>query len=204
MTVHSLIINSSNLTLITAQKLDLKGIFLKPANPPLFNFYAKSNFLPYFKVCKITMDAAEFINRYPANENSVETTDLGEWYTLRQDLLKGLNQPYVEFSKEMLTTAADGGIAVKEEAFGFVYEVRDDLFLVKEALFKRGCAEKLFAAISKVLANTSCTETEIRLPPALIGELSAFDNPLKPFSVMWFTESGKSFDTNGHHGFAFD
>lgn len=187
-----------------AVKDNKKGIFLKPANPPLFDFYAKSDFLPYFKVCKIVIDSAELISRYPARDISTEASDLNEWYSLRQDLLKGLNSPYVKFSKDMLTTAADGGIAVKGKNFGFVYEIRDNLFLVKEAIFKSGSGERLFSAISKALAETSCSKAEIRLPPALIGELSSFDNPLKPFSVMWFTENGKSFKTNGHHGFAFD
>ena len=187
-----------------AVKDNKKGIFLKPANPPLFDFYAKSDFLPYFNVCKVCMESAEFTSRYPARDISTKASDLNEWYSLRQDLLKGLNQPFVEFSKDMLVAAADGGKIAKAEDFGFVYEVRDELFLVKEAIFKSGSGERLFSAISKALAETNCSKTEIRLPPALIGELSSFDNPLKPFSVMWFTENGKSFKTNGHHGFAFD
>ncbi|MBQ7107500.1 MAG: GNAT family N-acetyltransferase [Clostridia bacterium] len=187
-----------------AVKDNKKGIFLKPANPPLFDFYAKSNFLPYFNVCKVCMESAELINRYPARGISTEASDLSEWYSLRQDLLKGLNQPFVEFSKDMLVAAADGGIAVKGKDFGFVYEIRDNLFLVKEALCEKGASEKLFQAISNLLSETNCEKVEIRLPPALIGELSSFDNPLKPFSVMWFTENGNTLKTNGHHGFAFD
>lgn len=187
-----------------AVKDNKKGIFLKPANPPLFDFYAKSNFLPYFNVCKVCMESAELINRYPARDISTEASDLNEWYSLRQDLLKGLNQPFVEFSKDMLVAAADGCIAVKGKDFGFVYEIRDNLFLVKEAIFKSGSGERLFSAISKALAETNCSKTEIRLPPALQGELSTFSAPVQPFSVMWFTENGKSFKTNGHHGFAFD
>ncbi len=186
-----------------AIKDNKKGIFLKPANPPLFNFYAKSDFLPYFNVCKVVMDRNDFINRYPQND-LFTTTDLNEWYSLRQTFLKQLNSPYVEFSKEMLTTAADGCIAVKAEDFGFVYEIRDDLFLIKEAICKKGSANALFSAISTTLTEANCKKVEIRLPPVLKDTLSDFDNPLQPFSVMWFTEKGKSYKTSGHHGFAFD
>jgi GNAT superfamily N-acetyltransferase len=187
-----------------AIKDNKKGIFLKPANAPLFDFYAKSDFLPYFKVCKVTMNSAEFTSRYPKTDICTKATDLSEWYSLRQNFLKKLCCPYVEFSKEMLTTAAEGCAAVKAEDFGFVYEIRDDLFLVKEALCKKGAADDLFSAISKTLSDTNCSRVEVRLPPALQGELSTFSAPVQPFSVMWFTEDGKPLKTNGHHGFAFD
>lgn len=187
-----------------AIKDNKKGIFLKPANPPLFDFYAKSNFLPYFKVCKVCMESAEFVSSYPQETLSLIATDLNEWYSLRQDFLKGLNSPYVEFSKDMLVAAADGCIAVKGKDFGFVYEIRDNLFLVKEALCEKGAADDLFSAIAKTLSDTNCSKVEIRLPPALQGDLSTFSAPAQPFSVMWFTEEGKPLKTNGHHGFAFD
>ena len=187
-----------------AVKDNKKGIFLKPANPPLFDFYAKSDFLPYFNVCKVCMESAELINRYPTRDISTKASDLNEWYSLRQDLLKGLKQPFVEFSKEMLVAAADGCIAVKGKDFGFVYEIRDNLFLVKEALCEKGSADDLFSVISKTLSDTNCSRVEVRLPPVLEKELPKFNDILQPFSVMWFTENGKSFKTNGHHGFAFD
>lgn len=181
------------------------GIFLKPANPPLFNFYAKSNFLPYFNVCKIVMSAEDFIREYPAELSNAQTKTLEDWYETRKSFLNSINSPYVDFSKEMLTTAADGSTPIIGKDFGFVYEVRDNLLLVKEALCLKGAIQKLFSAISYILKETNCSYTEIRLAPLLIDQLTNFDNVLQPFSVMWFTpKANKPNTTNGHHGFAFD
>lgn len=180
------------------------GVFLKPANPPLFKFYAKSDFLPYFNVCKINMPKKDYIETY-SPELCGNTTTMDEWYHIRKDFLNKLNSTYVNFNKEMLITAADGCTPVKTEDFGFVYEVRDNLFLVKEAICTQGKIDKLFCSISYMLKDLDCDTIEIRLPPLLANQLTSFDNLLQPFSVMWFTPyADQPKQTNGHHGFAFD
>ena len=180
------------------------GVFLKPANPPLFNFYAKSNFLPYFNVCKINMSANNLIKDYTPKFTAKNTT-MDDWYNLRKEFLCNLGSAYVDFNKEMLITAADGSSAVKANDFGFVYEVRENLLLVKEAICKNGCINNLLCAISYILSISHCDNVEIRLPPLLAGQLANFDNILQPFSVMWFApNANKPKQTNGHHGFAFD
>lgn len=188
-----------------AIKDNKSGIFLKPANPPLFNFYAKSNFLPYFNVCKINSSSEDFIKLYPTELLNAQIEPLEEWYTVRKDFLDAISSPYVDFSKEILTTAADGSTSVIADDFGFVYEVRDSLLLVKEALCKKGYIKELFSAISYILKETNCSSIEIRLPPLLIDQLTDFKDVLQPFSVMWFTpKANQPNKTNGHHGFAFD
>ena len=115
-----------------ATKDNKLGIFLKPANPPLFDFYAKSNFMPYFNVCKINMLAENFISQYPSELLNAQIKTLEEWYETRKEFLGDINSSYVDFSKELLITAADGSVPIIAKDFGFVYEVRDDLLLVKE------------------------------------------------------------------------
>lgn len=188
----------------TAIKNNKLGVFLKPANPPLFNFYAKSSFLPYFNVCKISIDANDFIKDYPPVLNAKPTT-MDEWYLLRKAFLNSIGSSYVNFSKEMLITAADGCAPFKSDNFGFVYEVRENLFLVKEAICKKGFINDLLCTISYLLKEVDCNTVEVRLPPLLADRLANFDNILQPFSVMWFApNTNKSKQTNGHHGFAFD
>lgn len=180
------------------------GVFLKPANPPLFDFYAKSNFLPYFNVCKINMLKNDFIKAYPPEFKASNTT-MEDWYILRKEFLRKINSSYVDFSKEMLITAAEGSTAIKSEDFGFVYELRENLLLVKEAISTKKNIEKLLCAISYILNNCNCDTIEVRLPPLLADQLTNFNNTLQPFSVMWFSPSANlPHKTNGHHGFAFD
>lgn len=189
----------------TAIKDKKLGIFLKPANPPLFNFYAKSGFLPYFNICKIDMDANTFINQYSPELLKTESATIEEWYYLRKEFLSEINSSYVDFSKEILITASDGCSAIKSKDFGFVYETRDKLLLVKEAICTKDSVNKLLSAISYILKNSNCDSLEIRLPPLLKDQLANFDHILQPFSVIWFTpNANQPPNTNGHHGFAFD
>ena len=188
----------------TAVRDNKLGVFLKPANPPLFKFYAKSSFLPYFKVCKINMPKKDYIKAYPPKPCG-DTATMDEWYYTRKDFLSKLNSTYVDFSKEMLITAADGCTPVKTEDFGFVYEVRENLFLVKEAICTNRDIKKLLCAISYILKDFDCNTIEIRLPPVLADQITNFDELVQPFSVMWFApNANQPKQANGHHGFAFD
>ncbi len=181
------------------------GIFLKPANAPLFNFYAKSNFLPYFNVCKINTVANEFLKAYSPEFLNAEATTIEEWHSIRKHFLNAINSSYVDFSKEILITAANGSTAIKSEFFGFAYEIRDNLLLVKEAICIKGNIERLLCTIAYILMDSNCDTVEIRLPPLLAEQLTNFDNVLQPFSVMWFSSDlNQSYKSNGHHGFAFD
>lgn len=200
--IMAALLEKAKQTAIQSNKL---GVFLKPANPPLFKFYAKSDFLPYFNVCKINMSADDFIKSNPPELSKAEAITMEEWYDTRKDFLNSINSSYVDFSKEILITAADGCTPIKAEDFGFVYELRDSLFLVKEALCTKGNIEKLLGAISYILKTTNCNTVEIRLPHLLKDQLTKFGDVLQPFSVMWFSPSAnQSYENNGHHGFAFD
>lgn len=180
------------------------GIFLKPANPPLFNFYAKSNFIPYFNVCKISTDSNKFIKDYPPVLNATIST-MDEWYSIRKDFLNSIGSSYVDFSKEILITATDGCTTITAKNYGFVYEVREKILLVKEALCANESINELLCGISYILKQSDCDVVEIRLPSLLADQLTKFDDILQPFSVMWFApDANKSKQTNEYHGFAFD
>ena len=87
----------------------------------------------------------------------------------------------------------------------WVYEIRDNLLLVKEALCKSGYINQLMSAISHILQNSHCENVEIRLHPLLKDELTSFNGATIPFSVMWQpSETTNQCNTNRYHGFAFD
>lgn len=181
-----------------------QGIFLKPANPSLFNFYAKSDFLPYFSICKINMPSEDFLEKHPPEQVKTTLSTIDNWKITRKKLLDLLNSDFVDFNSDMLSAAADGCNVIIGEGYGFVFEKRDSLFLVKEAICEKGKMNTLLSSISYELQNENCTDIEIRMPPALKSELSEFNNILKPFSVMWFADPKKSYENGAHHGFAFD
>lgn len=182
---------------------DKLGIFLKPAKQSLFDFYAKSGFKPYFNICKIIKPTKEFTESYPPEFFSTYKTTMSSWYNTRKRFLNGMNCNYVDFSKDILTTAADGSIPVESENFGFVYEIRDELLLVKEALCKKGYINELLSSISLVASKSDCKNVEIRLPVLLKDELVQFGDTVQPFSVMWLP-SINHYNHNCYHGFAFD
>jgi len=181
------------------------GIFLKPAKPSLFDFYAKSDFVPFFNVCKIIKSVNEFIRLYSPQITNTTKTTMSLWHSIRKDFLNEFNCDYVDFSQDILTTAADGSIPISSKNFGFVYEIRDNLLLVKEALCKRGYINQLMSAISHILQNSHCENVEIRLHPLLKDELTSFSEANVPFSVMWQPSvATNQCNTNRYHGFAFD
>lgn len=188
-----------------AIKNNKNGIFLKPANKSLFDFYAKYKFTPYFKVSKIEASILDFTKDYIPCSNGITEVSLDEWHSIRKAYLKDLSDGYVDFSKEILSTAADGSIAIKSENFGFVYEKRDSLLLVKEALCKKECTNSLFSAISYIAKETNTTKLEIRLPITLNDNTSYFKEAVQDFSVIWLSpKAQKQTSTTPYHGFAFD
>ena len=188
-----------------AIKNNKEGIFLKPANKSLFNFYARYDFTPYFKVCKINTSVMDFTKTFTPDAKDFSEIPLADWYALRKNFLSELSDGYVDFSKEILTTAADGSLAVKSETFGFVYEMRDNTLLVKEALCKKSNISRLFGAISHIAQHTSAEMLEIRLPEGLKEELNYFEDLVQNFSVIWKTPSAKKQNPkSAYHGFAFD
>ena len=188
-----------------AIKNNKQGVFLKPANKSLFNFYARYNFTPYFKICKITTSIDDFKKHFNPYSKDISETSLSDWYSLRKNLLSCLSDGYVNFSKEILNTAADGSTAIKSQDFGFVYEERDDLLLVKEALCKQEHTSELFSAISHIAKNSATTKLEIRLPISLKEEITDFEDSVQDFSVIWLTPDAKQQNPQApYHGFAFD
>lgn len=188
-----------------AIKNNKDGIFLKPANKSLFDFYAKYEFAPYFKVCKINSSTTHFVKNFiPSLKGALKIT-LEEWYQLRKAFLSNLSDGYVDFSKEILTTAADGSIAVNSQEFGFVYEMRDSTLLVKEALCKKGFINNLFSAISYIAKSLNTEQIEIRLPVTLNKDIPLFEDLVQDFSVIWLSPNLKKQNPlAAYHGFAFD
>ena len=188
-----------------AIKNNKEGIFLKPANKSLFDFYAKYGFYPYFKIWKINTSTEDFSKTFNKFQDSFAKTTLEDWQVVRKSFLSLLSDGYVDFSKEILTTAADGSIPIKSENFGFVYEMRETTLLVKEALCKKEYINQLFNAISNVAIKNKATDLEIRLPVTLKGQIPGFSNLIQDFSVIWFAEKElKKNLINPYHGFAFD
>lgn len=188
-----------------AVKNNKKGIFLKPANKSLFDFYSKYGFSPYFKICKITESTTDFANKFKPCIDGTSKTTMEDWYTLRKGFLAELSDGYVNFSKEILTTAADGSLSIHSHNFGFVYEMRESQLLVKEALCHKGFVNALFSAISYVAELSSATDIEIRLPIALNKELAAFEDIEQNFSVIWLSKNIENQAIAApYHGFAFD
>ena len=182
-----------------------EGIFLKPANKSLFNFYARYDFKPYFKICKINTSIKNFTKLFNTGSACTSKVSLDEWCSLRKSFLSKLSNGYVDFSKDILTTAADGSIAINSQNFGFVYEKRDDLLLVKEAICEKGYTNELFNAISQIAKTFDVSEIEIRIPVALNNEIEHFDDLIQDFSVMWLTPNTQKLNpANFYHGFAFD
>lgn len=189
----------------TAIKENKEGIFLKPANKSLFDFYERYEFTPYFKVCKINSPSADFTKCYTPCSDNISKTTLEEWYLLRKTFLSELSDGYVDFGKEILSTAADGSIAIKSNNFGFVYEKRDDSLLVKEALCKKEYIKGLFSAISYIAEESSAQKLEIRLPVMLNEAIPFFKDLVQDFSVIWLApNSNKQNPASAYHGFAFD
>ena len=138
-------------------------------------------------------------------QDAFAKTTLEDWQIIRKSFLSLLSDGYVDFSKEILNTAADGSIPIKSENFGFVYEMRETALLVKEALCKKEYINQLFNAISNVAIKNKATDLEIRLPVTLKGQIPGFSNLIQDFSVIWFAEKELEKNLiNPYHGFAFD
>lgn len=181
------------------------GIFLKPANPPLFKFYAKSYFWPYFNICKVEDSAESFIQKYNKYEKSVTEQTMSEWHNTRKSFLNNLCNVYADFSKDLFTAATDGCMVSISENAAAVYEVRDNTLIVKEALYNETNVDELFALVSLILQNSSAQRVEIRMPAVLKETLSQYGAEHKAFSVLWVpTPANRPAEQNPYHGFAFD
>lgn len=194
-----------------ANKNHKLGIFLKPANEPLFDFYKKSDFLPLFKVLKINNTSKEFINECQRLDIikpiSLAEISMGAWATKRREILGNITDLYADFSKDLFTAATDGCKAVcTESGTAAVYEIRDNTLLIKESVCYENKQNELLALAYQLLNNTGCEKIELRAPISLNCELfSGFDMKIKNFSVLWDdgTLSDNDFK-NPYHGFAFD
>ena len=184
-----------------------QGIFLKPANRPLFDFYQKSAFLPFFAVCKLqisTQAFGAFCQTMPLQAVSADPCSMEEWYDTRRTLLPRLTTLYADFPKSLLLGATDGCQALRLEGAGLVYEIREDTLLVKEALVLPEKEPALFSLLYDLLGTTGCRNLELRLPAtACSPALQQLGGRVEPFSVIWSAKPIPTTQTP-YHGFAFD
>lgn len=182
------------------------GIFLKPANPPLFDFYKKSDFLPFFSYTKITATAKDFLTRVNITPLSFKKIGMKDWQTKRISFLNDLTDLYAHFSDDLFTAATVGCSAILSEKSAAVYELRDDTLLIKEAMCHIGYEQELLCLVAELLKSTKAKDVELRLPP--VYSPFAFDGfkvSTTPFSVIWHNDCfKKELFEYPYHGFAFD
>lgn len=189
-----------------------QGIFLKPANQPLFGFYEKSEFQPFFKVCKLQTSAADFCSKldlmYPDDSVDFAPCTMAEWFEKRKQLLPHLTGLYADFPKSLLLGATDGcHVLLGADGMGLAYEIREDLLFIKEALAPLGNEDALLLATRDLLRETGCSRLELRMPAtACSHQLLRFGAKIEPFSVIWSKDIGLLLPLYDppYHGFAFD
>ena len=187
------------------------GIFLKPANQPLFDFYKKTDFLPFFKVLKTSLTAENFACIAKQNQISsaeaITNISMEEWKTKRKDVLNQISDLYADFKEDLFTAATDGCLcATLNSGSGVVYETREHTLLIKEALSPPKKQDEIISICSKLIEKTNCSNIEIRTPISLNCSLfETFGFSQTRFSVLWKKNEidAKDFHT-AYHGFAFD
>ncbi|MEE1026097.1 MAG: GNAT family N-acetyltransferase [Acutalibacteraceae bacterium] len=182
------------------------GIFLKPANPSLFDFYKKSDFSPFFSVRKINASAEAIKDTDDNVKINLTELTMAEWHSKRKEFLCGQSDLYADFSKDLFAAATDGCRVVMAENSAAVYELRDNTLLVKEAVCRKEKEKELINLLVRVVKETNPKNVEVRFPPSF--DLSLPDgligNPT-PFSVIWDNGNLPKEDISfPYHGFAFD
>lgn len=187
------------------------GIFLKPANEPLFDFYQKSDFSPLFRVLKLNDTAENFLSKLETlnllNPVSIIEIPMSEWANKRKPILGDITDLYADFSKDLFAAATDGCKAVyTNSGASAVYETRGNTLLIKEALCYESNQTELLNLAYQLIKLTGCEYIELRAPESLnctlFEELGA---KITRFSVLWCYGdfSAEDFSTP-YHGFAFD
>lgn len=193
------------------------GIFLKPANPPLFGFYAQSGFRPFFQCLKITGSTDDFFARYRAfqdrqglpceSEIALEPCSLDDWYQRRLTLLPRFSDCYATLRKPLFRAATDGCQVVSDPKVAFaVYETREDLLLIKEAIAPPEEPHRILTIAAALLCAGKQKRVEIRTPVSDNDALLlAFGFQRTDFSVIWDAPLPESLSAERpYHGFAFD
>lgn len=185
-----------------------KGIFLKPANKPLFDFYAKSGFKPFFKYTKIACSAEKFLSKVKINTGMSPLTQmtLKEWQMRRYEPLDLLCDAYADFDGDLFYSAAAGCTAVFSGGAAIVYEMRGDTLLIKESFCHIGNETALLSLAATVLSKLRRENIELRLPAVYSPDAFKGLSPkTEPFSVIWHNGSLKLNSYKApYHGFAFD
>ena len=182
------------------------GIFLKPANPSLFDFYKKSDFSPFFSVKKINTSAKVIADISDNTDISLNKLTMAEWHSKRKEFLCGQCDLYADFSKDLFTAATDGCAVVMAENSAAVYELREDTLLVKEAVCHKGAEKEVINLLARVVKELNPEKFEVRFPPSFEVDLpqGLISNAI-PFSVIWDNgELPKEDISFPYHGFAFD
>ena len=184
------------------------GIFLKPATPSLFDFYAKSGFEPFFKYTKISCSAKQFLSNIEIKKAIAPITQmtLKEWQMRRYEPLGLLTDIYADFEGDLFYSAAAGCTAVFAGGAAIVYELRGDTLLVKEAFCRKGNEKALLSLTGAVLLMLRRENIELRLPAVYSDDaFVGLDPKTDYFSVIWHNDNLNLSDYEApYHGFAFD
>ncbi len=182
------------------------GIFLKPANPPLFNFYAKSDFMPFFKITKVKTTAATFLHKVHPDTCQIFEMSMDEWQLKRKEFLNSLCDIYADFSNDLFSAATAGCRVLIGNHSALVYELRDDTLLIKEALCHSGYEKEMLNMSALLLNETKATNIELRFPTVYNTDaFKELNTETSYFSVLW--DNGvlpKDSFKAPYHGFAFD
>lgn len=187
------------------------GVFLKPANVPLFDFYKKTDFLPFFRVLKTSLSAESFIKTASRQDitktNEAFEISMEEWKINRKELLSQTSDLYADFEEKLFSAATDSCYCIGlKSGSGLVYEKRDNTLLIKEALCLPQNQTQIISLCLELLEKTNCDNIEVRAPISLNCELfKTFGFNETDFSVLWQEGAfdNEKFNT-AYHGFAFD
>lgn len=182
------------------------GIFLKPANPSLFDFYKKFDFSPFFSVRKINASAEAIRNIGDDVNINLNKLPIADWHSKRKEFLSEECDLYADFSKDLFAAATDGCMVVMADNSAAVYELVDNTLLVKEAVCRKEKEKELINLLVRLVKEINPENVEVRFPPSF--DLSLPDGLISkatPFSVIWDNGSLSKKDFSfPYHGFAFD
>ncbi len=187
------------------------GIFLKPANAPLFDFYKKTDFLSFFKVLKTSLSAERFTKTAEQlkiiKPSDITSVSMEEWKINRKELLTQISDLYADFEEKLFSAATDGCHCIGlKSGSGLVYEKRDNTLLIKEALCLPQNQTEIISLCLGLLEKNNCNNIEVRCPISLNCEVfKVFNFDEVDFSVLWQDNAfdKEKFNT-AYHGFAFD
>lgn len=151
-----------------AAKNGVAGLFLRPAEPSLFGYYARQGFQPQCYAVEMRWQANELYSKYPPEE--LKTVESG-YAAIRGMWLKRLGGSFVDWSPAVAELALEmakkvGGGAVFGSCGAALCERDGDCLLVRELLCAPADRERLVVQAARrfpcqsILVNTPSKEGE--------------------------------------------